>query len=116
MVQVPFIWILKHCDSKCNCTKILVIVPRVEVLEHYWHDGFCSVIFVTGLGRPNTGKDKADGSGSGNENEKMMYSVVIDGNFYLLNSYIFLYVLLQLSKNGFSFQIWYIGVENNSDK
>jgi hypothetical protein len=72
-------------------------------LEHYWYDGFCSVIFVTGLGRPNTGKDKADGNGSGNENNKMRYSVVEDGNFHFLNSYSFLYVLLQLSKNDFSF-------------
>lgn len=74
----------------------------VEVWEDYWNDRFCSVIFVTGLARPNTGKDKANGSGSGNDNNDMMHSVVIDGNFYLLNSYS-LYMLLQLFKNGFSF-------------
>jgi hypothetical protein len=83
-------------ERTCPCT------PCIKVWEDYWNDGFCSVIFVTGLGRPNTGKDKADCSGSGNDKNKMMYSVVIDGNFYLLNSYS-LYVLLQLSKNGFRF-------------
>jgi hypothetical protein len=76
----------------------MFLYPSSRSPEDHWNYGFCSLIFVLFLDRPNAGRDKGGSSGIVKDDDKIMYSVVIDGTFCLLILQLLMHSIKKLFK------------------